>query len=203
MDLRWIPLELLPRLEEMISDEITCGQRVRTRDALAIALGLHGMRIGEICRAARSDLYVSGHVLHVPKFKRGNARDLQLHPSLVEGILQWRGSTSCEPLLFTATGARMFPTHLRRKWKVLSDRLMREHVKFHGLRHTFAIRLYSESGKDLLLVQQKLGHKSVKSTEVYARSLAKIPDSCLIRLNQTHIEINPVSQRLRIFCPAG
>jgi len=36
----------------------------------------------------------------------------------------------------------------------------------HALRHTFATRLYGRT-RDLRLVQQALGHRSVTSTEVY------------------------------------
>jgi integrase len=41
------------------------------------------------------------------------------------------------------------------------------HKTFHALRHTYATRLYSKT-KNLLLVQQSLGHRSSKNTEVYA-----------------------------------
>lgn len=38
----------------------------------------------------------------------------------------------------------------------------------HQLRHTYATRLYTETGGDLLTVQQALGHASVVSTQIYA-----------------------------------
>jgi integrase/recombinase XerC len=41
------------------------------------------------------------------------------------------------------------------------------HKKLHGLRHTFAIRLYKKT-KDIRLVQVALGHRNITNTMVYA-----------------------------------
>jgi integrase len=38
----------------------------------------------------------------------------------------------------------------------------------HALRHTYAMRIYGETG-DLQLTQQALGHASITSTVIYAR----------------------------------
>jgi site-specific recombinase XerD len=38
----------------------------------------------------------------------------------------------------------------------------------HSLRHTFATRLYRQTG-DLYLVQRALGHRQITTTEVYAK----------------------------------
>ena len=45
--------------------------------------------------------------------------------------------------------------------------------------------------KYLFLVQRMLGHKSVKSTEVYARSLEDVPDECMVRFGQTSVFNQP------------
>jgi integrase len=198
--MRIIPPDVLPAVERMISHEIHAGNRTQQRDAIAIALGLHGMRIGEVCRARREELYVAGRQLVVPQFKRGNPRTLELHGSLVEAILHWRAAAANELLLYTATGHAIHPTHLRRVWKRLIARMLSDHFRFHDLRHTFATRLYHESNHDQYLVKQKLGHKSIKSTEVYVHSAALMPAACLIKLC---LENESVTHGLKLFCPAG
>jgi site-specific recombinase XerD len=39
----------------------------------------------------------------------------------------------------------------------------------HSCRHTYATHLYRVSGHDLEVVQEQLGHASVKTTSIYAR----------------------------------
>jgi len=49
------------------------------------------------------------------------------------------------------------------------------------------MRVYADT-KDLILVKRLLGHKSVKSTEVYAASLANVPDGCLVQFSDGCLE---------------
>lgn len=56
-------------------------------------------------------------------------------------------------------------------------------IRMHDLRHTFASHLYEEC-KDLLLVRDILGHRSIATTQVYLHSLSQPPKGstdCLIR----------------------
>ena len=41
-------------------------------------------------------------------------------------------------------------------------------VSIHSLRHTFATRVYQQTG-DLYLVQRALGHRQIGTTEISAR----------------------------------
>lgn len=43
-----------------------------------------------------------------------------------------------------------------------------KHITFHCFRHTFAMQLL-ETGADIYTIATLLGHKSVSSTQVYAR----------------------------------
>lgn len=180
--MRFVPLELLPLLEAMIAAEIERGTRTQRRDALAVALGLHGLRVGEVVRARREDLSAAGCRLHVPPFKRGLAREIPLDQSLVRALLDWRGGAVHTWLLYTCPmGRQVHRTQFERAARRLIMPLVGEPLKFHALRHTFATRVYAETN-DPLLVKRLLGHRSIKSTEVYAESLAPVPAACLVRL---------------------
>ncbi len=159
--MRFVPLEMVPALEAALSAEIECGSWTRARDALAMALGLHGLRVGEVCRALRADLFVAGCRLHVATLKGGRPRDVPLHESLVSALLEWRGAAAHHPwLLYTRPGGQMQRSHLERAARRFTHQVLSESVRFHSLRHTFAMRLYAES-HDLFLVQRLLDEKVI------------------------------------------
>ncbi len=43
----------------------------------------------------------------------------------------------------------------------------------HNLRSSFAMSFYEASNKDILLLQKKLHHKSITSTNIYAKASEK------------------------------
>lgn len=181
--IRWVPLERVGELERLIAAELRSPRPARRRDAIGVALGLHGLRVGEVCRAERAHLFVAARTLDVPTLKGGRARTVPLHHSLVTAIETQLGARAAGSryLLGARGGGQVRKQQLQQLANRLFDRLLGpgHGLTFHSLRHTFAMRLYAET-KDLFLVQRLLGHKSVRSTEVYTRSLAVVPVSCLV-----------------------
>lgn len=79
-----------------------------------------------------------------------------------------RTVTVDEPALFVSQrGTRLCDRQIARRvdhW--LHAAQITKHLGPHGLRHTFATRLY-RTGGDLLVVQRALGHASVSTTQIY------------------------------------
>lgn len=199
----WFPLDQIERLEDAILEQLEDRRRARRRDALACGLGLSGLRSGEVSQLAIGDLSVPLRRLTVRTLKGGPQRALDLDATLVDELLAWRGLR--ERLLFPKLGPRdlLLPNCrggiVRREQfngmaKRLFDRLLgaMHGLTFHSLRHTFAMRAYQES-RDLFLVQRMLGHSSVQTTEIYARSLAALPETCRVRLSR-----NRLAERIRV-----
>ena len=65
---------------------------------------------------------------------------------------------------------RVWFQHQRKRTaqKLQNQRINRIH--FHTLRHFYATRLYHKT-KDLLLVKERLGHRSINSTMIYTQLL--------------------------------
>lgn len=195
----WFPLDRIDELEGAILDQLRDRKRARRRDALACALGLSGLRSGEVSQLALSDLQVPLRRLRVRTLKGGPERALALHESLVRELLGWRGLDR-QRLLFAklAPSSLLLPSNRggqvrREQFNAMAKRLFDEllgsplhGLTFHGLRHTFAMRVYQES-RDLFLTQRLLGHSSVQTTEIYAKSLATIPEGCLVKLGKSRL----------------
>jgi site-specific recombinase XerC len=72
--------------------------------------------------------------------------------------------------VFLARGGRISARHVQRRFKEWLEKAgIRRKVGVHGLRHSFAERVYSKT-HDLLVTKQALRHRSVASTLVYAHT---------------------------------
>lgn len=182
---RWYPLDRIGELEEAIADRLGSRRKTARRDALACALGLSGLRSAEVSQLVYDDLSVPLGLLWVRTIKGGPPRSLRLDQSLVRQLVDHGGGDGMAQSLVlpNCRGKPVRREQFNRMAVSLFDQLLgRLHgLTFHGLRHTFAMRLYAETG-DLFLTQRMLGHSSVRTTEIYARSLAELPESCRVRL---------------------
>lgn len=64
-----------------------------------------------------------------------------------------------------------FRTNFTKKRKIIAKTLSNpkfDKITFHTFRHFYATMLYHKT-KNLVLVQQKLGHKSIENTQVYTQ----------------------------------
>jgi integrase/recombinase XerD len=144
----------------------------RRAHQVALVLLDTGMRIGECLRLRRSDVALENMLLRV----KGKGARHRLVPF----------STECRKVLFraiqrkqdadlvfaTRTGTAMSRTNMDRDFHKLGRALAIEGVRMspHTMRHTFAVNFLT-SGGDIYLLARILGHTSVKTTEVYLRSL--------------------------------
>jgi len=212
--LRFFPLDRIEDLEAEIAAALDDRSVWCRRDAIAVALGLHGLRVGEVCRARSEDFRQEHRRLFVRTLKGGKTRDLALHDSVVSALARWRiqvvSRLDHRPpwLLCSRRGNRLDPQRPQHTATAIFRRLLgpRHGLTFHALRHTFGMHLYRETG-DLILCKEMLGHSSVKTTEeFYVRNLAEVPDACLVHLGGR--SMLPAARdipgcQLRLFNPAA
>lgn len=108
-----------------------------------------GMRLSEILRSQ-----IQGDALVVHDTKNGAAiKSVPMHPALKRYLKEWP------------------PKHKKstvQKWqRITRSKTGLDHVNFHDLRHSTASGLIN-SGADLYMVGQVLGHKDPRSTQRYA-----------------------------------
>lgn len=133
----------------------------RERLMVALAAGA-GLRRGEIAQVHTRDLIedLGGWSLLVHG-KGGKERVVPLTNSLARALLQletgWAFPGNCHG-------------HLSPRWVgTLLSRLLGEGWTGHTLRHKFATEFYDESGHDVFLLQEVLGHASSETTRRYVK----------------------------------
>lgn len=148
---------------------------VRDR-AIVLLLAVYGLRIGEVCRLTLDDLDWVNEKIRVRRLKNRRSQEFPLTAEVGNAILKYlrkvrprdagrvlflRVRTPHEPL--TPHGASCcIAVHIR----ALGCRL--PHYGSHSLRHACATHLLQE-GFSLKEIGDLLGHRSPRSTQIYAK----------------------------------
>lgn len=138
----------------------------RARLILRLA-GEAGLRRGEIAQISRDDLTrdLMGYSLRVHG-KGGKVRTVPLTEPLAGAVVSYLGYRYW--LFPSPAGGHLTPRHVGK----LASRVMPDIWTLHTLRHRFATVAY-DGTRDLIVIQQLLGHSSVATTQRY---IATPPD---------------------------
>ena len=169
--------------------------KVAVRDYFIIDLALStGLRVMEVANLNCGDIYLHNGLsfLIVRKGKCGKKRAVWFNGKLkkhIEDYLAWKreigeGIGSDDPLILSSNTRKHMTTRgIQKVFKrCLKKAGLPEHFSFHSLRHTYGTHLYKASKHNLRLVQEQLGHSSIKTTEVYAGLLMEEVKNALERL---------------------
>ena len=144
--------------------------RVRRWLALELAL-LTGLRVSEVAALRWSDVRLDsggGWVL-VRRGKGGRSRAVRFGKRLVAALLRYRRIIGDGGYLFPGRASGHISSRTLQLWlkDALAEAGLPRDFTFHSLRHTYATTLYMRSNHNLRLVQQQLGHRDLRSTQVY------------------------------------
>lgn len=183
--IRWFPLDRRPELDQAIAAGTRSSKRATRRDSIAVALGLCGLRVGEVIRLQVADFFAAGRLLEVRTLKGGRDRQIPLDGSLVE-LIERQLATRTQQSDLLLCNCRGGPVHhaqfQRRAHEIFDELLGPNRLVFHSLRHTFAMQAYALT-QDPFFVRDLLGHRSVRTTETfYARSVRSFPPQLLVKL---------------------
>jgi integrase len=142
---------------------------------------LTGARIGETCKAKWTDIdfrRLHGAVWTLPAHTTKTDKDLQLDlgPTAEAVLKDWRKEPQqCESeLIFPGPGEGKLLTYPQHTWKGLKERAKIEDFRLHDLRHTNATTML-ERGVSAYVIQNRLGHTSLRTTEKYLNPKAREP----------------------------
>ncbi|HEV2360953.1 MAG TPA: tyrosine-type recombinase/integrase [Acidimicrobiales bacterium] len=142
----------------------------RRDDAVLELLYGSGLRVSELCGLDIDDVDLKGR--HVTVWgKGGKQRRVPLSAASVDAIDTYvrenrsklmKPHTPAGALFVNGRGNRLGPRDVRR----IIDRRSPTPTHPHALRHTYATHLL-DGGADLRVVQELLGHASLRTTEIY------------------------------------
>jgi integrase/recombinase XerD len=127
-----------------------------------------GLRRGEIINILLTDLDRSRGIVHIREGKGRVDRIVPVSAKVWEKIDEYIGGFGPRKFLFGGqTGGRYSAESVYRVFKQALERAgIKKDVGVHSLRHSYATHLH-ESGLDIRYIQELLGHKSTRTTEIY------------------------------------
>lgn len=143
----------------------TSNQKHRTMLLLVYGCGL---RRNEISGLRLTDVDSERKILHIRKGKGAKHRIIPLSDKLIETLRSYYKTHKPKRYLFETGEGKPYPGETAYKVfkRALEKSGVNKKVGIHTLRHSYATHLL-ENGTDLRYIQELLGHKNSKTTEIY------------------------------------
>jgi site-specific recombinase XerD len=149
--------------------DVKAEVRLRDDAVLELLYG-SGLRVSELCGLSLADLDLRDGWVTVWG-KGSKQRRAPISESATHAVQRWardgrphfvRPESPSDALFLNSKGLRLGPRDVRR----ILDRRSPSPTHPHALRHSFATHLL-DGGADLRVVQELLGHASVRTTQIY------------------------------------
>lgn len=156
----------------------SCANNLKHLLMLKLCYGM-GLRVSEIVNLKVQDIDSKRMQVLVQSGKGKKDRYIPLPQSILEELRTYYKKYRPKFFLFEGKDGKQYA--IRSVQAVFKNAMRKgginKAVGIHGLRHSYATHLL-ESGTDMYLIQQLLGHEEIKTTEIYAkvsnRQLTKI-----------------------------
>lgn len=158
--------------KRIIADIAGYLQEKNERDYVLFCSGVYlGRRISDILQYRVRDLKNKDYI-EIPEQKTGDVVRLAINPHLKKIYRHYFvGKKDYEYVFRRSAGKENKPISRVRAWQILNDAAeavgYKDHIGCHSLRKTFAYWLYKDSGGDISMVQEILGHDDPCITRRY------------------------------------
>ncbi len=166
-DVKHISYESKPRdylTRKQIESLINTKIKVELVKDICFFMILTGKRFVEVTNLRWSDVGLSDTGHYYLKIKETKNQKYYNHPISDEAYDYIKKQPKKKNKIFDISYRKAYPA--MKQW--LKDANLSSDLAFHNFRHTYAT-LQIESGTDLYTVSKLLGHKSIKTTEIYTK----------------------------------
>jgi len=153
---------------EQIAELLMSVKNQKHRMILSIGYGC-GLRSGEVIKLKPEDIDADRGFLNVRKGKGNRDRIVPISKKLVEQIVEYCKIYKPKVWIFEGQvqGTPYSQRSLQMVFKAaLARNKFPEKYRFHDLRHSYATHMM-DAGTNLRVIQEVLGHKNSKTTEIY------------------------------------
>ncbi len=158
---------------------LSASQNLKHRTMLTLIYAL-GLRSGELIRLKIADIDSKRQIVHLKGTKGNKDRLLPLSEKLRDILRIYYQKYRPKEYLFNGQKSATYsPQSLRKVFTGACQKAnIGKKVTLHSLRHAYATHLL-EAGTDVRVIQQLLGHSSIRTTMIYThvttRNLMKVP----------------------------
>lgn len=138
-----------------------------------------GLRINELIHLELTDINRSRMVIKIRNAKGNKEREVPIHDSLLKLTEKYYIQYKPKKYLINGVQGDLYTessiNQLLKYWALKVG--IKKRIHAHRLRHSYATHLH-ESGVDLNIIKELLGHSNVKTTEIYTKvssAYKKIP----------------------------
>ncbi len=160
---------------EEVKKIITSPPNIKHRLLLSLIYSA-GLRVSEAVIIQLQDIDTDRKVIHIRQAKGRKDRYVMLSTEIIHMINEYRSKVMVHTWLFP--GSAGADTHLATRsaqnafYKAIEATGIEKNVSIHSLRHAFATHLL-ENGTDLRYIQELLGHRDPKTTQIYTHVSTK------------------------------
>jgi len=129
-----------------------------------------GLRVSEIVNLKITNIDSQRMLVHIENAKGKKDRYVTLPTSILEDLRNYYRTYRPKTYLFEGQyGGQYAIRSVQAVFKnAMQKAKINKSVGIHGLRHSYATHLM-ECGTDMFFIQKLLGHKDIKTTEIYAK----------------------------------
>lgn len=188
LDKRYSKRPLTPQQTKALLDSCDMNTATGRRAYLIIHLMLVlALRAVEVSRLEVKDIE-GRHIRIQRKGRLSKNQTMPITSELLADIRQFAGERF---IIETVHGKEMRPQYITAilEGQMIKAGIKSRNISGHSLRHTAAINAMIQCGNDVYEVQKFLGHTSIKTTEIYIRTLMEED-------KQTHTIVHRLQERL-------
>jgi len=154
-------------------DEYKFSHKIGARNRLILKIILYtGIRVSEAINLLKKDIILDNDIYLIQVRGKGNKpRVVMVKKDVIEkDLIEWDSIRDCNDGLFfcNSKGNKLTQAYISRQVEQIlsSIGIRKEKNGAHLLRHSFATLLYQKH-KDLVLVQEALGHADLNTSRIY------------------------------------